>query len=501
MIPFTPKKLSLNPEPFFLSLDAVSIELGRHYWDRDSREQIGIFLTQNGLEKSIKTLFTNNQLNVTEQRAVTHVAWRDHSHLFSFHHQKEIQHTLDRAYAFVNQIHSSTEITDVVNVGIGGSHLGCALVCDALQNYGDKKLQAHFLSASDPDALESLLKKLNPKKTLWLFTSKTFTTVEILSLLKYVKDWFLTSCTKEDLNKHFFAITSQVARAEQEGFQAEQCFWFDEGVGGRFSLWSTVGLIIMLVLGVSSYQELCAGAHAMDKHFYQAPLMENIPVCLAWLDYFYAKYLSATSRMVEPYSVLLSLLPSYLQQLEMESLGKSVTREGEPHEEKGLVVWGGVGPNGQHAFHQFLYQSNQFIPAEFIVLKQGKHFPELVQEQLAQCLAQSKALWEGLPDEVDSHKKIDSFKPSSIILLQALTPYTLGMLLALYEHKVFVSSELYSINAFDQYGVELGKKLAKPILAAFHDENAKASLDNISKNIFNIFTNESSSPACENSKG
>lgn len=484
-----------TPTSFNLKLHGLYLELGRNYFDAVIKNEVFSELKQMELVKGIQNLFSDNLINFVEKHQVSHVAWRDRQQNFSFSLQQKIEQEWQRAEQFAQAViageyrsYSDELITDIVSVGIGGSFLGNALVCNALQDFSHGKFKGHFLTAPDPALVNDLLQQLNPKTTLWLFNSKSFTTFETLSLYQVIKKWFLTSSPEEALAKHFFAITSQVDRAQQQGFQPEQIFWFDEGVGGRFSLWSTCGLMILLMLGLENHKTLLAGAHAMDQHFKAAPLEKNIPVCLAWLDYYYNIFLKAKSRVVVPYSGRLELLPSYLQQTEMESLGKSVHRNGDfSTDEMGLAVWGGIGPNGQHAFHQFLYQSEQLIPVEFIAVKKSSVFPDLQKMQLAQCLAQAKALWQGDMEKENTFEKIKGGKPSTLIILDELNPFNLGALLAMYEHKVFILGELYDINAFDQFGVELGKKLARPMLASFLNGNSnEQALDEITEALITL---------------
>jgi glucose-6-phosphate isomerase len=459
-----------NPAPFRLQTQQLSVVLGRHFWGAKARTNIFELLKSFELIEKINSLFKPNTLNFTEGRPVTHTVWRDPASAYYAQNLK-YQH-------FLHDIIHQQRITDIVNVGIGGSYLGNALACEALKTFQAGKIKVHFLSAPDPTSLEDLFPKIDPHKTLWLFVSKSFSTLETLVLLEQIKAWFFEYQPQEAFEDYFFAITNQPKHAQEQGFSGSQCLLFDDGVGGRFSLWSPVGMIIAMAIGKENYQSLLAGAHAMDQHFLNTPLDKNIPVWLAWLDYFYSKFFHATSRMVEPYTQRLNLLPAYLQQLEMESLGKSAKTDGSLNE-LGLVVWGGVGPEGQHAFHQFLYQNQQLIPAEFIVIRKSQHFQDVQDIQFAQCLAQAKALWEGNPNEKDLHKRIESFNPSTLIILEELTPFTFGQLLAMYEHKVFMLGELYQINPFDQFGVELGKKLTQPIL----NKARFAELDEITKSL------------------
>jgi glucose-6-phosphate isomerase len=474
---------------FSLSSGPLTVELGRNYWSEEIRLDVFEQLKHRPLQQVIHKIFQDNRLNIFEDRPVTHVAWRDQNNFFQFRCQAKIQAEKQRNITFATQVISGDyrgfyheRITDVVNIGIGGSHLGNALVCNALKDFHHGALTPHFLIAPDPYALQALLADVDPRKTLWLFNSKSFTTFEMLTLLDTIKAWFLQAHPVAAMEKHFFAITSKVDNACQQGFKPSQIFCFDEGVGGRFSLWSSSGLISLLVLGPKNYEALLGGAHEMDKHVHSNPVDTNISVCLAWLDYYYAHFLGAKARAVVPYTERLSLLPQYLQQLEMESLGKSfLCNETFSDTPIGLIVFGGVGPGSQHAFHQYLYQSEQLIPIDFIAMKKTAVFQNLQDTQLAQCLAQSKALWDGNEQANNRYEKINGRKPSNLIVLDELTPEALGALLALYEHKVYVLGELFQINVFDQFGVEFAKKLAQPLLDALNNLNSTIELDPISK--------------------
>lgn len=476
-------------QSFHLSAGPIYVELGRNYWSEEIRRQIFEQLEHHGIPNIIQKLFQDNQLNIFEKKPVTHVAWRTQAETFHFSCQVEIQKQKQRNEHFANQVISGTyrgfydePITDVVSVGIGGSYLGNALVSAALKDFQQSTLTAHFLTAPDPFSVQDILEKVNPRTTLWIFNSKSFTTFETLTLFNTIKQWFLETHPIDAWEKHAFAVTNQAAKAYEQGFKSEQVFYFDEGVGGRFSVWSSCGLTALLVLGPKIYEQFLRGAHDMDQHFYQSPIETNIPVCLAWLDYYYSYFVGAKSRAVIPYSERLALLPSYLQQLEMESLGKSfLSNETFSEKTLSMIVFGGIGPDSQHSFHQFLYQNDQLIPVDFIALKKTPVFQVLQNTQLAQCLAQSKAMWEGNEQPNQPCEKINGQKPSNLIILDELNPFTLGALMALYEHKVYVLGELYHINPFDQFGVEFGKKLAKPLLDTLNQQSAAETLDVISE--------------------
>jgi len=429
---------------------------------------------------AINAMFAGDAINRSEGRAARHVALRDSS-------EPEVAETLERVEQLVEAVHSGrwtghsgAPITDVVNIGIGGSDLGPALVCDALSHYAHSKLKLHFLSNIDPSHLQSTLQGLRPETTLFVIASKSFTTLETLSNAEAARDWLCTEASPEATAKHFIAITANSKAALEFGIAQENVFPIWDWVGGRFSLWSAIGIPIALSLGMDNFRQLLAGARSMDQHFSTAALAQNMPVLAALISYWYREFFSAHSTAVVPYCQSLNLLPSYLQQLCMESLGKSVDQEGAPVDyATGDVIWGSTGTNGQHSFFQLLLQGTEFIPVDFIATASAVDGSNVDAQRklLANCLSQSLALMQGTADGEPTHKRVTGNKPSNTLLLERLDPYNLGMLLALYEHKVYVLSALWSINAFDQWGVELGKNLSANIFAAFSSEASSRSID------------------------
>jgi glucose-6-phosphate isomerase len=382
--------------------------------------------------------------------------------------------------------YSGACITDVVNIGIGGSDLGPLMVCEALAPYRHPELRLHFVSNVDGTHIAETLRRLRPETTLFIVASKSFTTQETLANATTARRWFLELVADEAaIARHFVAVSTNGPEVAAFGIDTANMFEFWDWVGGRFSLWSAIGLPIAVAVGMERFEELLAGAHAMDRHFREAPLAANMPVILGLLGLWNVNFLGATSQIVAPYDQYLHRLPAYLQQLEMESNGKSVTADGQPVGwATGPVVWGEPGTNGQHAFFQLLHQGTQPIPADFIVPVEshnpvGDHHRLL----LANCLAQTEALMRGkTPAEARAelsaqglsgealeallpHKVFPGNRPSNTLLLPKITPLTLGALIALYEHKVFVQGVVWGINSFDQWGVELGKQLAKTIHA------------------------------------
>ncbi|NBW79985.1 MAG: glucose-6-phosphate isomerase, partial [Betaproteobacteria bacterium] len=382
--------------------------------------------------------------------------------------------------AFAEAVRQDEQMTDVVNIGIGGSDLGPQLAIQALDDFkqgaesAGLKIQPkrfHFVSSLDPQELMSVLRQVRPQSTLFLVASKSFTTLETMTNARAARAWFLAE-GGTDVARHFVALSANTQAAA--GFGISTCFGFWDWVGGRYSLWSSIGLSVAIAIGAQHFQDMLAGAHAMDQHFATTPLERNLPVQLALLDVWYRNFHGMGSRCVAPYAYGLRRLPAYLQQLEMESNGKRVDQQGQtlPYS-TAPVVWGEPASNGQHAFFQMLHQGTDVVPVEFVVVKQAppnlpsymsQHQPEL----LANALAQAQALTQGVLPSLDgqnvpAYREMPGNRPSTTLLLEALTPRSLGALIALYEHRVLVQAALWGINPFDQYGVELGKTLAQDL--------------------------------------
>ncbi|MDR1888261.1 MAG: glucose-6-phosphate isomerase [Zoogloeaceae bacterium] len=435
-------------------------------------------------------------INHTENRAALHMALREPPDPQSII-GREVAQNLARMKDFCIAIHSGAwrshnkeRVTDVVNLGIGGSDLGPRMAVRALAACQQPDLRVHFVSNMDSADLAPLLARLNPRATLFIIASKTFATLETLSNARTARAWIksslpaaLTGQTREDaIARHFIAVSSNLEAAAAFGIPAEQVFSFRDWVGGRFSLWSSVGLSIALAVGFSNFEALLAGARAMDEHFIQAPATRNLPLTLALLDIWNVNFIGAASHGIFPYSQSLELFPAYLQQLEMESTGKSVDRQGQPLTLKSCpILWGSPGTNGQHSFFQLLHQGGQPIPCDFILLKHADFpLPGHHAQLLANALAQSAALAfgqtpeearaSGIGEDLLPYRTFPGNQPSTTLLLERLTPHTLGQLLALYEHKVFCQSVLWNVNAFDQWGVELGKQMAKRLLPRLEDD-------------------------------
>jgi glucose-6-phosphate isomerase len=441
-------------------------------------------------------MFAGEKINNTEHRAVLHVALRNRSGrpvvVDGQDVMPDVRRVLEQMTAFSDAVrsgawrgHTGERIADVVNIGIGGSNLGPLMVCEALRHYQDPGLRVHFVSNVDATHVVETLKPLDPSRTLFVVASKTFTTQETLTNAHTARRWLLDAMgDPAAVARHFVAVSTARARVEAFGIDAANMFEFWDWVGGRYSLWSAIGLPIALAVGMPRFLELLDGAHAMDEHFRSAPLAASLPVLMAMLGIWYRDFLGAPTHAVLPYDQYLQRLPAYLQQADMESNGKGVTRDGRQVDyPTGPVIWGEPGTDGQHAFYQLIHQGTQLIPVDFIaplvsLNPVGDHHAKL----LANCFAQSEALMRGrtaeearaeleaaglAPDEVEAlvpHKVFPGNRPSSTLLVDRLTPARVGALIALYEHKIFVQGVIWSVNSYDQWGVELGKQLAGTIL-------------------------------------
>ncbi|MEE4377657.1 MAG: glucose-6-phosphate isomerase [Candidatus Competibacteraceae bacterium] len=454
-------------------------------------------------------LFKGEPVNHTEGRSVLHVALRNRSNqpivVDGQDVMPEVNRVLEQMRRFSDQVRSGgwigytgKRIRDVVNIGIGGSDLGPKMVCEALAPYGDANLRMHFVSSVDGSHISHVLTQCDPETTLFIIASKTFTTQETMTNAHTARGWLLAALTDEAaIARHFVALSTNAEKVRAFGIDTANMFEFWDWVGGRYSLWSAIGLPIAIYVGMDHFVALLEGAHAMDQHFRTAPLADNLPVIMALLGVWYNNFFHCDTQVMLVYDEYLRSLPAYLQQLDMESNGKSVDRQGVPvGYTTGPVLWGGLGSNGQHAFYQLLHQGTVTVPADFLapVNSQdpiGDHHSIL----LANCLAQSEAFMTGKTtaearaeleakgmDAADvkavlPYKIFQGNRPSTTILYQRLTPATLGSLIALYEHKVFVQGVIWNINSFDQWGVELGKQLASNILPVLKGEKSQGMHD------------------------
>ncbi len=429
-----------------------------------------------GMQAQRDAMFAGEAINSTEERAVLHTLLRRKQHVAGVNtawsainsgvHTEKLQAVhgvLNAMLAFAENVRADDEITDVVNIGIGGSDLGPAMATIALDEFVTPKKRFHFVSNIDGHELAATLKNLKAKNTLFLIASKTFTTTETMTNAQSAKAWF-TAQGGTDTARHFAALTTNVEAAKAFGVTTTFGFW--DWVGGRYSLWSAIGLPLAIAIGANNFREFLNGAAEMDEHFATAPLEQNLPVRLGLLDVWYRNFHGFTSRCVAPYHSALRRFPAYLQQLEMESNGKRVDKSGQALPfHTSPVIWGEPGTNGQHAFFQMLHQGTEVIPLEFIAVKRAAHnLQDHHTKLLANAIAQSQAFLQGKASD-DGHRHFPGNRPSTFFVLDALTPASLGALIAMYEHRVFVSGAIWGINSFDQFGVELGKVLAKDVEA------------------------------------
>ena len=486
---------------FAVQAPEVFADLSKNRWDETTRRLLLELAQACDLPARRNAMLAGDAINATEGRAVLHTALRAPRGVGP--HSVEVHEVLDRLLAFVERVRdtASSGITDVVNIGIGGSDLGPQMAVPALAADAHPHLRLHFVSNVDGHDLMPVLAQLQPQRTLFIVASKTFTTQETLANAQTARAWFLAQ-GGSDIARHFVGVTTHVEAAAQFGITETFGFW--DWVGGRYSLWSAIGLPLALAIGADAFRAFLGGARAMDEHFAQAPLASNLPVLMGLLDVWYRNFHGFSSRSVAPYHQGLKRLPAYLQQLEMESNGKCVDMQGRPLPfGTSPVVWGEPGTNGQHAYFQMLHQGTDVIPVEFIAVRQTSHArrplpPEqqaLLADQhtklLANCLAQSQALMLGKttdqalgeqaptasrtldPEVLAHHRSFPGNRPSTTLLLDALTPRSLGALIALYEHRVFTSGALWGINSFDQWGVELGKALCSQLLPRFASGDAQ----------------------------
>lgn len=485
------------------------VDLSRHRVDREAFALLLELARAQDVEGWRARMFAGEPINTSEQRAVLHVALRDPDGPPLFVDGADvrpfIRRELDRMRAFCEGVHAGTirgatgeRFRHVLHIGIGGSELGPRAVCEALRPEADRGMEVRFVANVDPQDLALALADLDPARTLIIVASKTFSTQETMLNARAARAWLTAALGDAAVGQHVVAISSRLDRVAAFGIPEERCFSFGDWVGGRFSLWSPVGLPIALFAGFERFRALLEGARAMDQHFREAPAAANVPLLLALLDVWYADFLGAESRAVVPYDESLRLLPLHLQQLEMESNGKSTRRDGGPVScPTGLIVWGSTGTNGQHAYFQLLHQGTRLVPVDILVAAESR-VPESDERHLAlvaHALAQSRALAfgrtaeearhelaaEGLSGEALEallpHRVFPGNRPSAVILARRFDARTLGALLALFEHRVFVQGVIWDINSFDQWGVELGKQMADVLRPVLRDGQERPGLD------------------------
>jgi glucose-6-phosphate isomerase len=506
-------------EKFSIEWNGMLLDYSKNIVTAETLSLLLALAREKNLSDWIERLFAGEKINLTEDRAVLHTALRNRSGKPVYFDgldvmpdikrvQQQMREFCDATRAGSRLGHTGKPFTDVINIGIGGSDLGPLMVAEALKPYTSRRLRPHFVSNVDGTHLAETLKGLSPETTLFIVTSKTFTTQETLANARSARQWLISGLVSESaVASHFVAVSAHVAEARKFGIAPENVFEFWDWVGGRYSLWSAVGLPIALAIGMENFDVLLDGAHAMDEHFASAPLEANMPVIFALLNVWYCDFFGAQSRAVLPYDQYLHRFPAYLQQLEMESNGKRVTNNGEVIDyATAPVVWGEPGTNGQHAFFQLLHQGTALVPADFIVPVEthnpmGEHHAMLI----ANCFAQTEALMHGKTEsearaEMEKqglsglklrallpHKVFPGNRPSNTILVNKVDPKTLGSLIALYEHKVYAEGVIWNINSFDQWGVELGKQLANKILPELADDATPSAHDASTSGLINWY--------------
>jgi glucose-6-phosphate isomerase len=499
-----------NPSSFNLEWNDFNIDISKNRVDNTTLNLLLDLAKECKLDDAIAKQFNGSVINETEKRAVLHTAVRaDGNEKINVDGQNvipSILETRNKIKSFTNDVisgnlkgYSNKPFTDVVNIGIGGSDLGPVMVVEALKHYSSR-LKPHFVSNVDGDHVLEIIKDLNPETTLFVIVSKTFTTQETISNANTIKDWLVTNFNESAVSKHFAAVSTNLNQIKKFGINPKMVFSMNDWVGGRFSLWSSVGLSISLAIGYDNFNRLLSGANKMDKHFQKTEFENNIPVVLALLSIWYNNFFKCETEAVIPYTQYLNRLPAYLQQAIMESNGKSVDRAGNPVKyQTGNIIWGDTGTNSQHAFFQLIHQGTKLIPCDFIGFKKPL-FKENTQHDklMSNFFAQTEALMMGKSEkavveelikmgldesEVSSLKAYKVFKgnrPTNTLLIDQLSPESLGSLIAMYEHKIFVQGVIWNIYSYDQWGVELGKQLASKVLQEI--ENKKISNHDSSTN-------------------
>ncbi len=504
---------------FSLRFDDILLDYSKNRITEKTIRLLQDLAEELAVKTAIEKMFQGEKINETENRAVLHVALRNRSNQPICIDGQDIMPAVNQVLNQIEQFsrkvikgiwrgYTDKPVRDIVNIGIGGSDLGPYMVTEALRPYHKPNLRSHFVSNVDSSHIQNVLAQVQPETTLFIISSKSFTTLETMTNAHTARGWFLQHVQDESqIIKHFVAVSNNAEKVTEFGIDRQNMFHFWDWVGGRYSLWSAIGLSVACTIGYDNFTQLLAGAHAMDVHFQKTPLDKNIPVILALLGIWYNNFFRAESHVIVPYDQNLRLFPAYLQQTDMESNGKNHDRCGEKITyQTGPVVWGAPGTNGQHAFFQLIHQGTKLIPGDFIA-PTNSHNPvgDHHQKLLANFFAQTKALMQGrtaeqarkelqtqgLDKQAIEHilpfKIFEGNKPTNSILLKKITPYTLGSLLALYEHKIFVQGIIWNIYSFDQWGVELGKKLAKNILPELRDREPTVNHDISTNNLINQY--------------
>ncbi|MFA4820730.1 glucose-6-phosphate isomerase [Helicobacter pylori] len=506
---------------YFVQLESLSLDYSKNRLNDTTLKLLFELANDCSLKEKIEAMFKGEKINTTEKRAVLHTALRSLNDaeilLDNMEVLKSVRSVLKRMRAFSDSVRSGKRlgytnqvITDIVNIGIGGSDLGALMVCTALKRYGHPRLKMHFVSNVDGTQILDVLEKINPTSTLFIVASKTFSTQETLTNALTARKWFVErSGDEKHIAKHFVAVSTNKEAVQQFGIDEHNMFEFWDFVGGRYSLWSAIGLSIMIYLGKKNFNALLKGAYLMDEHFRNAPFESNLPVLMGLIGVWYINFFQSKSHLIAPYDQYLRHFPKFIQQLDMESNGKRISKKGEiiPYDTC-PVVWGDMGINAQHAFFQLLHQGTHLIPIDFIASLDKKpnakgHHEILFSNVLAQAQAFMKgksyeeALGELLSKGLDKdeakdlahHRVFFGNRPSNILLLEKISPSNIGALVALYEHKVFVQGVIWDINSFDQWGVELGKELAVPILQELEGHKSNAYFDSSTKHLIELYKN------------
>ncbi|EPZ69785.1 glucose-6-phosphate isomerase [Helicobacter pylori UM023] len=506
---------------YFVQFESLSLDYSKNRLNDTTLKLLFELANDCSLKEKIEAMFKGEKINTTEKRAVLHTALRSLNDteilLDNMEVLKSVRSVLKRMRAFSDSVRSGKRlgythqvITDIVNIGIGGSDLGALMVCTALKRYAHPRLKMHFVSNVDGTQILDVLEKLNPASTLFIVASKTFSTQETLTNALTARKWFVErSGDEKHIAKHFVAVSTNKEAVQQFGIDEHNMFEFWDFVGGRYSLWSAIGLSIMIYLGKKNFNALLKGAYLMDEHFRNAPFESNLPVLMGLIGVWYINFFQSKSHLIAPYDQYLRHFPKFIQQLDMESNGKRISKKGEiiPYDTC-PVVWGDMGINAQHAFFQLLHQGTHLIPIDFIASLDKKpnakgHHEILFSNVLAQAQAFMKGksyeealgelLFKGLDkDEAKDlahHRVFFGNRPSNILLLEKISPSNMGALVALYEHKVFVQGVIWDINSFDQWGVELGKELAVPILQELEGHKSNAYFDSSTKHLIELYKN------------
>ena len=493
------KRDKKRAEKFSLQAGDLFLDYSKNHLNNDTRKLFAKLANEADVPAAIDAMFAGDKINTTEDRSVLHVALRAKIADTVAHETPgvaQVWEVLTKMETFVDAVHSGEirgstgkKLTDVVNIGIGGSDLGPVMAARALRRFWKKGMHFHSVSNVDGTQLSDLLQELDAETTLFVICSKTFTTLETMTNARAARAWVVEKLDEVAVQYHFAAASSNQEALDAFGIRSDHRFGFQDWVGGRYSIWAAVGLSLALVVGMDVFKAILSGGRRMDLHFRRSPMDENMPVLLAMIGVWYNNFFGAESQAILPYDNRLDRFPAYLQQLQMESSGKSVRSDGKPVQcDTGMIIWGEAGNNAQHSFMQLLHQGKRLVPVDFLLPAKSSGGDQDRQElAIANCLAQSEALMDGTKTGVEPQLIQKGNKPSNTILFDALTPDTLGQLIALYEHKVFVEGVIWGINSFDQWGVERGKSLASSLTdvvageAEYSGENA--STRNLLKNL------------------